>query len=248
MKFKSKLISIPLTLLHYLFFGLFLLIFDVLQRIAFNLFGYTAHKKTVDLMSYFLIKSLIFIGCRIKLIQQVKLPENVPLIFISNHQGMFDIPPIAWFLRAYHPKYVSKIELGKGVPGISYNLTNGGSVLINRNDAKQSIAAIADFGAYIEKNKYSAVIFPEGTRSKNGVPKPFKENGVKMLIKYMPSAYVVPLTINNTWKFSSPKSFLKPLGVNITLEVHDPIAVNSMPFDELFQKVETEIKKSIIAS
>lgn len=246
MKLIGKILSTPLVLLHYIFFGLSLVLFDVFQRIAFNFFGYKAHKSTVDIMSFCLIKSLLFIGCQIKFKQNGNIPKDVPLIFVSNHQGMFDIPPIAWFLRAYHPKYVSKIELGKGVPGISYNLTHGGSVLINRKDAKQSLTAIAQFGKYIEQNKYSAVIFPEGTRSKNGVPKPFKENGLKMLVKYIPSAYIVPITINNSWKISIPNSFLKPLGVVVTIETHEAIATNSIPFDELFVKVEQQIKQSII--
>jgi len=245
MKLISKILSTPLVLLHYIFFGLSLVLFDVFQRIAFNFFGYQTHKKTVDIMSFLLIKSLLFIGCRIKFKQHGNIPENVPLIIVSNHQGMFDIPPIAWFLRAYHPKYVSKIELGKGIPGISYNLTHGGSVLIDRKDAKQSITAIAAFGKYIEKYKYSAVIFPEGTRSNDGKPKPFKENGLKMLVKYMPSAYIVPLTINNAWRISVPKSFFKPLGVTVTVEAHEAIAVNSMPFEELFSTVENKVKSAV---
>lgn len=248
MKLIGKILSTPLVLLHYIFFGLSLVLFDFFQRIAFNVFGYQAHKKTVDIMSFLLIKSLLFIGCRVKYIQKGTIPKDVPLIIVSNHQGMFDIPPIAWFLRAYHPKYVSKIELGKGVPGISYNLTHGGSVLINRKDAKQSITAIGQFGKYIEKNKYSAVIFPEGTRSKDGIPKPFKENGIKMLVKYIPSAYILPVTINNAWKLSVPKSFFKPLGVNVTVEAHEAIAVNSMPFEELIGTVEHQIKQSIMLS
>lgn len=245
MKLLVKIISIPFLLLHYIFFGLSLLLFDVFQRIAFNLFGYQLHKKTVDWMSFCLIKSLLFIGGQIKFKQTGIIPANVPLIFVSNHQGMFDIPPIAWFLRAYHPKYVSKIELGKGVPGISYNLTHGGSVLINRKDAKQSLTALANFGKYIEKSKYAAVIFPEGTRSKNGVPLPFKESGIKILVKYMPSAYIVPITINNAWKISQPNSFFKPLGITVTIETHEAIAVNSMPFDALIAKVEQQVKESI---
>lgn len=242
----KKIISFPLSILHYLFFGAFLLIFDVVQRIAYNLFGYKAHKKTVDLMSYCLILSLRFIGARVKFSSKSKLPQNVPLIFVSNHQGMFDIPPIAWFFRKHHPKYVSKIELEKGIPGISYNLRNGGSVLINRKDAKQSLAAIAAFGKYIEKNKYAAVIFAEGTRSKDGIPKPFKESGLKMLIRYIPSAYIVPVTINNAWKISDESKWIKPLGVTITVEAHEPIAVNSMPFDALFQQVENTVKSAVI--
>jgi 1-acyl-sn-glycerol-3-phosphate acyltransferase len=248
MKYLLKIVSFPLSVLQLLFFGLTLLIFDVFQRISFNLFGYSAHKKTVDCMSYFLILSLRFIGGKITYQSNFEIPKNVPLIIVSNHQGLFDIPPIGWFFRNHHPKYVSKIELENGIPGISYNLKHGGSVLINRKDAKQSLLAISKFGKYIEKNNYAAVIFPEGTRSRDGRPLPFKDGGLKMLVKYIPSAYIVPVTINNSWKISDITQIFKPLGLRITLEVHQPMAVNSMPFDELFQKVESEVHKSIRVS
>lgn len=245
MKFLIKIISFPLSILQLFFFGLTLLLFDLFQRINFNLFGYAAHKKTVDFMSYFLILTLQFIGGSIKYRSKYKLPKNVPLIIVSNHQGLFDIPPIGWFFRNHHPKYVSKIELENGIPGISYNLKHGGSVLINRKDAKQSLLAISNFGKYIEQNNFAAVIFPEGTRSKDGRLLPFKESGLKMLVKYIPSAYIVPVTINNSWKIADISKVFKPLGLKITLDIHQPIAVNSMSFDELFHKVESTIKSAI---
>ncbi len=120
------------------------------------------------------------------------------------------------------------------------------SCLIDRKDAKQSIQAIINFGRYIEKNKYTAVIFPEGTRSRNGVPKRFSENGLKMLVKNAPSAYVVPVTINNSWKFLRYGGFPMEIGVRLTFDVHEPIKANSMEFSQLFEKVVTEIKSAIV--
>ncbi len=49
--------------------------------------------------------------------------------------------------------------------------------------------------------------FPEGTRSKDGIPKRFSENGLKMLTKFVPSAYVIPVTINNCWKLIKKECF-----------------------------------------
>jgi len=148
-------------------------------------------------------------------------------------------------LRKVHPKFVSKIELGKGIPSISYNLRHGGSVLIDRKNAKQSLSAIQEMGKYIEQHKRSVVIFPEGTRSRTGIPKSFAENGLKILCKYAPSAMVVPLTINNSWKMTRWGTF--PLGIGNTLEftTHDPIPVKDMPFHELFEKTEQLITQSI---
>ena len=189
--------SYILSSVFYVLYTILLLVFHVFQWLGNTLGGYKGHKIAVDFMNGTLSYLLLVLGNRIQFISNYPLPENVPLIVVSNHQSMHDISPLSYFLRKYHPKFVSKIELGKGIPSISYNLRHGGSVLIDRKDARQSLTALRDFGKYIEENKYTAVIYPEGTRSKDGVPKSFSENGLKMLTKSAPSAFVVPVTINN---------------------------------------------------
>jgi 1-acyl-sn-glycerol-3-phosphate acyltransferase len=159
---------------------------------------------------------------------------------------MYDISPIHFYLRKHHPKFVAKKELGKGIPGVSYYLRKGGSVLIDRKRPKESLKIIMNLGKYIEKNKRSAVIFPEGTRSRNGEPRAFSENGLKMIVRNAPSSYVVPVTVNNSWKLSSIGAFPMEIGVKITFEVHQPIKSNSLPFDELFLKTEKVVKGAIL--
>ncbi|NEW80190.1 MAG: 1-acyl-sn-glycerol-3-phosphate acyltransferase [Gelidibacter sp.] len=242
----EKTVSYFLSAIFYLLYGVFLLIFHVLQWLGYNIGKYCGHKIAVDLMNGSLTLLLYILGTRIKFISNYPIPENVPLIIVSNHQGMNDIPPISWFLRKHHPKFVSKIELGKGIPSVSYNLTHGGSVLIDRNDAKQALSTLKEFGQYIEKNNYSAVIFPEGTRSKDGVPKRFSENGLKMLIKFAPSAYVIPMTINNCWRLNKFGKFPLGLGLKISFELHEPIKADSLEFVKLFEKVENTVKNAVI--
>lgn len=242
----KKVLSYFLSAIFYLLFGSFLLIFHVLQWLGYNLGKYRGHKMAVDLMNGSLTYLLYVLGTRIKFISKYPIPKDVPLIIVSNHQGMNDISPISWFLRKHHPKFVSKVELGKGIPSVSYNLRHGGSVLIDRNDAKQALSALKEFGQYIEKNKYSAVIFPEGTRSKDGVPKRFSENGLKMLTKFAPSAYVIPMTINNCWKLNRYGMFPLEVGVKITFELHEPIKADSLEFVKLFEKVENTVKNAVI--
>jgi len=242
----KKLISYILSSIFYFFYGSFLLFFHGLQWLGFNIGGYKGHKFAVDFMNCSLSNLLYILGTRITFISKHPIPKNVPLIIVSNHQSMHDICPISCYLKKYHPKFVSKIELGKGIPGVSYNLTHGGSVLIDRKDARQALTAIKDFGKYIEENKYTAVIFPEGTRSKDGNPKRFSENGLKMLTKFTPSAYVIPVTINNCWKLNKFGMFPLEIGVNITFEFHEAIEAKSMKFEDLFEKVETTIKNSVV--
>ncbi|WP_090126181.1 lysophospholipid acyltransferase family protein [Lutibacter oricola] len=242
---RKILAYIPSAIYQFTFFIL-LLIFHPIQWLCLKLGGYEAHKKSVDILNFFLVYSIYLLGSKISFRNNKNIPENAPLIIVSNHQSVNDIPAMIWFLRKYHPKFVSKKELGKGIPSISFNLKHGGSVLIDRKDAKQAITEIAKLGKYIEANNRSAVIFPEGTRSRNGIPKRFSPNGLKMLVKYAPSAYVLPITVNNSWKILKYGKFPNDIGVNLTFDVHEPIKADSMKFNELFEHVETTIKASVI--
>lgn len=240
-----KILSIPLSIIYYLLFGTTLLLFHPVQWVCFNLFGYKAHKISVDILNFFLVANTWVLGTTYRIENRLRLPQNVPLIIAANHQSLYDIISIIWFMRKIHPKFISKIELGKGIPSISYNLNHGGSVLIDRKDAKQSLTAIKKMGEYIETTKRSTVIFPEGTRSKTGVPNKFAENGLKILCKYAPSAYVVPVSINNSWKIVRWGSFPLGLGSKVTLTVHQPIAVKEVPFQELFEQTEKAVVNGI---
>ena len=240
-----KIFSYIVSLIFIGVFFLLLFIFHPLQWIGLNIFGYKGHKFMVDSMNWFLVKTLLILGIRVKIKNEHQLPINTTLVFVSNHQSTFDIPPIIWSFRKYHPKFVSKIELGKGIPSISYNLRKGGAALIDRKDSKQAIAVLVDFAKKINKNKWSAVIFPEGTRSRNGIPKTFATNGLKIITKYNKEGYIVPLTINNSWKVFKYGKFPLGLGSPITITTHEPIKINSLPFKELLEKTETIIKEHI---
>ena len=236
-----KVLSFPFSLLSGAWFLLAICIFQPIQWICLHLFGYEAHKKSVDALTFFLNSSLFFLFSYTKTENKNLIPEGVPVIFAANHQGIFDIIGMGWQFRKHHVKYVSKIELGKGVPSISYNLRHGGSVLIDRKDPRQALPELKKMGEYIQKYNRSTVIYPEGTRTKNGQPKEFASNGLKILCKYAPDAYVVPVTINNSWKVFRYGSF--PLGLfnRITFTVHQPISVKENDFNTLFEQTEKAI-------
>lgn len=241
----KKLISYPLSILAYLFFLLVICVFHPIQWVCLHTFGYDAHKKSVDYLGFFLLKTLCF-TCSTSKVENIELiPEGHPYIFASNHQSIFDIMGFVWFFRKFHPKFVSKIELGKGIPSVSYNLNHGGSVLIDRKNPKQALPALKKMGQYIETNCRSVVIFPEGTRSKNGKPKRFAPNGIKMLCKYAPSAYVVPVTINNSWKMFRYGSFPLGLGNHLIFTVHPPIKIGEYDFEELLERTERAVLADI---
>ncbi|MBJ7879749.1 lysophospholipid acyltransferase family protein [Gelidibacter salicanalis] len=241
-----KILAYPLTVLYLICFGITLIVFHPIQWICFNVFGYKAHKISVDWLQFFLIRCLNVLGTRFTFTNPHDIPTDQPLIIVANHQSMYDISPIMWYMRKHHPKFIAKKELGKGIPSVSYNLRHGGSVLIDRKNPRQALPAIMKFGEYIESTKRAAVIFPEGTRSKTGVPKPFQTKGLEVMIKKAPSALVVPISINNSWKMLRYGKFPMGIGNHLKFTVHRPLKIATfVDKEELIRTVEQTISSNI---
>ena len=238
-------IAYPLSVVYFTCFWLTLLIFHPIQWFCFNVFGYSTHKKSVDYLNFFLVRCLHLLGVRYTFNNNFKIPTDKPLIIVTNHQSMNDIPPIIWFMRKYHPKFISKKELGKGIPSVSYNLRHGGSVLIDRKQGIASIRAIEEFAKRVKENNWAAVIFPEGTRSRDGQPKPFKTKGLITLMKHIPNAVIVPITINNSWKTLKYGKFPMGIGAHIKFDVHKPIEMKGQDHMGLIAKIENQISEAI---
>ena len=135
------------------------MLFDFFQRICL-VFGYGLHKKCVDGLNFIIILSFKVLGTNFDISDTSFLKKNQSYIIVSNHQSEYDIPPIIWFLRSLHPKFISKKSLGRGIPSISFNLRNGGSILIDRSNNKESIEKIKNLGTTLSKLNRSVVIFP----------------------------------------------------------------------------------------
>lgn len=232
----KKILDYFLSTIYILFFGFYLLIFHPIQLIAFKFFGPKAQQKTVHWLNFLLLKSLIITGSRVSCSQKAVLPSNRPLIFVSNHQSMFDIIGIIWFLRKFNPIFVSKIELAKGIPSISLNLRLSGAALIDRKDSRQAVPEIARMAKTALERNFSPVIFPEGTRSKTNELKPFSVGGLAVLMKYTKNCLIVPIAISGNNKLN-PKGFFPFQSfskVNFTvLETIDPIGKNAEEITQL---------------
>jgi len=239
----AKLIAYPLSVLYYLLFGCILILFDAIQRICYFVFGLKAHRASIIVLSFLLLRCLNILGTRFVFECPFTLEKNQSYIFVANHQSTYDIPPLIWYLRKAYPRFVGKKELGKGIPSISFNLRNSGAVLIDRKNPKQALQDIKAFGAKLAETNSSIVIFPEGTRSNSAKPKPFRLGGLKQLVDVMPDAKLVGITINNSWKLSRYGYFPMGTGAQIKLKVHTPV---DCPSDNALATLE-QLEKTITA-
>jgi 1-acyl-sn-glycerol-3-phosphate acyltransferase len=245
LKRMKKVFLYIISLIYYFFFLVVLIFFQPIQWIALKVFGYSGLKNTFDFVTLLSLKCCLLIGVRYTFENRELIPKNVPIIFVSNHQSLYDTVGLNWYLRRFHCAFVTKKELGKGIPGVSFYIRNSKCVQIDRNNPKQAIPQIKALAEYIETNNRSAIIFPEGTRSKTGEPKEFAQSGVKILCKYAPSAYVVPVSINNSWEIVKNGSVPLSLGHHLLFTVHKPLAVSEYSFDEIMQKTENAIVNGI---
>lgn len=234
-----------LSTIFYVNWIFLLVIFHPLQVIAYNVFGYTAHKKTVDILNYFLVQNLYVLCCRPVFKGFSQLPDNKPLIIVSNHQSLFDISPVVVGFKKHHAKFISKKELGRFLPSVSYNLRKGGSVLIDRSNGSQSIKEIIKLGKTIEQKNYSACIFPEGTRSKTGELRNFQSAGLKTLLRAAPSAIIVPFVIDGNYKLHKYGMFPLNIGLRLEYTALDPIDRKDLDADALIETVESRIREAL---
>ena len=237
-KFLGYILS-PFSILAFL---LLLVIFHPIQWLCLKLGGYSAHKKCVDILNFFLTSTFYIIGNRVIFINRQNLPIGRPIIFLANHQSLFDIPPMIYYLRKYHAKFISKVELTKGIPSISFNLRHGGGANIDRKDPRQSITELVKFATRMKENRWGAVIFPEGTRSKDGKVKPFQSAGVATLLKKCPDALLVPVAITDSWKMIQYGLYPLNTFTPMTWEVLEPIEPNTGSVDELVKLAEDRIR------
>ncbi len=240
-----KLLGYLLSPITIVLFFLVLCIFQPIQWLCYKLGGYSAHKRSVDILNFFLTSTVYFLFDTVTFINKQNLPQGRPIIFLANHQSLLDIPPLIWHLRNYHAKFISKIELTKNIPSISYNLKVGGGANIDRKDQRQSITELMKLGQRMKDNNWSTVIFPEGTRSADGKVRKFQSAGIATILKKCPNALLVPVAINNSWQVVQYGIYPLNTFTNVTLEVLEPIDPDGKPVDELVALAETRVKESL---
>jgi len=240
-----KLFGYILSPVFYLLFGIIITVFHPIQWLCLKVGGYQAHKKTVDILNGCLLATYYVLGNTVKFINEQRLPMDRPILFVANHQSMYDIPPLIFFLRKHHGKFISKIELARGIPSISFNLRHGGAANIDREDPKQSIAEILKLAGNMRTKNWSAFIFPEGTRARTGTIKPFNVGGIATILKKVPDVLVVPIAINNSWRMVRYGFFPLNTFIRMSWEVLTPIEPQGWTAEEVVAQAEASIRNKV---
>ena len=127
-----------------------------------------------------------------------KLPEN--FIVISNHQSLLDIPVYMKFFRGREMRFIAKDTLGRHVPLVSEMLRTQKHCLVPRKaKPMEAMRYISDFGKRVAERKQIPILFPEGTRTRDGNVSKFFSAGFRQLSEST-GLPVVVCVLDGGWK------------------------------------------------
>lgn len=108
------------------------------------------------------------------------LPEQ--FIIISNHQSLFDIPCYMNFFRDKEVRFVAKDNLSRHIPLVSEMLRAQEHCMVPRKGSPMiAMKVIDDFGKRVMERNQIPILFPEGTRTKDGRVGKFYSAGFRKL-------------------------------------------------------------------
>lgn len=242
MKTVKKVLSWIITIPFAIGFGVLLLIFDIAGRLV-RPFSFRAFEWVMAWLQWSLLRLFEIFGTDIEIERPPDLSPGTGYAILSNHQSMLDIVMIGGILVSNFPKYVAKKELSNWIPSISLNLKWGGNALIDRDDPRQSIRAIRDMARRAQERGVSAVIFPEGSRSRDGNLLPFKTAGAKSLLKAADRLPVVPAVIAGSWQLNRLFPF-KP-GAKVRITFGSPIPRSPGDESDIVRQVEAWMQRQL---
>lgn len=172
-------------------------------------------------------------GVRLKVFGADYLDRTASYVFVSNHQSYLDIP---FLFRAIPVNlyFVAKKELKK-IPFLGWYMLATGMIFIDRSNRLKSVESLRKAARLIHDGK-SVIMFPEGTRSRDGQLAAFKK-GPFMLARQADVA-VVPVGIYE------PEGHFRLSGFRSTpIEVHigQPIAMNEQTVDEIILRAHDQV-------
>jgi 1-acyl-sn-glycerol-3-phosphate acyltransferase len=145
-----------------------------------------------------------------------RIDPSAPYVFMSNHVSHIDSPALA--VSIPHPMHwVFKKELSK-IPVFGWVLLSLGQIMVDRKDASQARGALHDAAMQLAGNN-SILIYPEGTRSKDGRLQPFKKGGFFIAVRA--GLPIVPVRVSGSHEIL-PSGSLQVRPGHVVVALFDP--------------------------
>lgn len=159
-------------------------------------------------------------------------------IYMCNHQSNFDIPVLLAHLPVQF-RWLAKAELFR-IPIFSHGMRSAGYISIDRFNQASAFKSISEAARRI-KGGVSVMIFPEGTRSRDGKVRPFKKGGFVLAVDA--GVPIIPIVLRGT-RSLMPKGQLRICSGHVYMDIQKPIETSGYTRetkDDLMERVRTVI-------
>lgn len=150
-----------------------------------------------------------------------RLEPGRTYVFVANHQSIYDIPILFWSLP-HQLRIIAKESLGR-FPFLGWHLRRTGHMLVNR--ARPDRGAIFGWASALTSKGLSLIVFPEGTRSRDGRVARFK--GGSFLLALEAGLPIVPISVVGS-RHVMLKGRLATYPGRVRLVIHDPIETSAL--------------------
>jgi 1-acyl-sn-glycerol-3-phosphate acyltransferase len=160
-------------------------------------------------------------GVRVQVEGLDRLDPAQSYVFVSNHQSIYDIPILFWSLP-YQLRIIAKASLGN-FPFLGWHLRRTGHMLVDRSRPDRT--RIFSWAGRLTEHGLSLIVFPEGTRSRDGRVARFK--GGSFYLALEAGLPVVPLSVIGS-RHVMLKDRLATYPGDVRLVVHEPIITSGL--------------------
>ena len=177
-------------------------------------------------------------GVKLEVKMRAPLEPGRPYVFMPNHASMVDIWAVFVAIPASF-RFIAKKQLAS-IPLFGWAMAAGRFIFIDRQNAASARRTMDEASRRIRAGQ-SVVIFPEGTRTRDGRLMPFKKGGFHLAIDS--GAAVVPVAIKGSREVMPRGAALIRAGT-VTLEVDAPIPTTGLTTsdrDALIEKVRSRV-------
>ena len=218
--------------------GLVVTAFMSFWSVVFSIFPDADNKihKVANLWAKIL---LLICNIKVNVIGKENILRGKPQIFMANHQSDFDIL-IALAHIPVQFRWIAKKELFS-IPVFGAAMKSAGYIEIDRYNREKALQSIDEAALCIRRGK-SIMTFPEGTRSRDGEIKAFKQGAFHLAIKS--GVPIVPVSIIGSGRIM-PKRSMKIKPCHVKLVIGEPIKVNSFDIEKRYELIE-KVRNTII--
>jgi len=203
---RTVLFLVPVIAIYTIVLGTLSLISSLIERA-----GWFAHWCARTWSRLILATS----GVKVRATGLERLEPGKTYVFVANHQSLYDIPILFWSLP-YQLRIIAKESLGN-IPFIGWHLRRTGHLLVDRRHAGRRIFTEA---ARLTSNGLSLIVFPEGTRSRDGRVARFK--GGSFYLALEAGLPVVPISVVGS-RHVMLRGRVTSYPGEVRLVIHEPI-------------------------